>query len=238
MDRRRLSTWAVLGGFVVVFALGLLAGRAISGRTAEADAPDGHSRDEPSSALGAGSDHGREERSEVGFSRDRVGAVEAAASYATRIDGPAFLDEVRRERLLDEFASEAARDELSAGLARAAEVIVARLELTSEVIGDEGFVWWSVPVGWQLVRYSPDEAVVAIWGTGVVVADDRQLDQPGWATVEVTLHWERDTWRLAGLRNEAGPTPPLGGAPRAGQVGRQIAAFEPFAHRPMRPVGR
>lgn len=164
--------------------------------------------------------------------------MEAAASYAARIDGPAFLDETERERLLDEFASEVSRDELSAGLAQAAEVVISRLALTAEVTDDDGFVWWSVPVGWQLVSYSPDEAVVAIWGTGVVVAEDRQLDQPGWATVEVTLRWERDTWRLAGLRHQPGPTPPLAGAPGAGSVGRQIAAFEPFAHRPIRPVGR
>lgn len=238
MDRQRLRTLAVLGAFVFVFALGLLGGRATGGSTAEPDAGDELSQADPEPAHLTGSGDAHEKRSEVGFVRDRAGAVEAAASYVTRIDGPAFLDEFERERLLHEFASEAFRDSLSAGLAQAADEVISRLALTSEVTDDEGFVWWSVPVGWQLVRYSPDEAVVAIWGTGVVVVEARQLDQPGWATVEVTLRWERDTWRLAGLRHQPGPTPPLAGAAGAGSVGRQIAAFEPFAHRPIRPVDR
>lgn len=109
-----------------------------------------------------------------------------------------------------------------------AEILASQLGLTADVADEPGFVWRSVPAGWQVRQYRGGDATVALWGTGVVVSEGRQLDQPGWFTTEFQLRWERDDWRVVAMETVRGPHPPSAGTAAVSHIGRRIAEFEPF----------
>ena len=164
--------------------------------------------------------------------RTEAGAVATAAYYATVFDSEAFVDPGRRADLIERFAADHARDELAASFGDVAELVRDRLGLTEDVVSAPGFVWRWVPAGWEIREYAEGEALIAIWGVGIFAAQGRQLDQPGWQTVEVGLRWERDAWRLASVGSEPGPNPPPAGSVEAAAIGREIARFGSFEHHP------
>lgn len=238
-SRRR---WLVAGGAAVaLFGTGMVVGRGLG-----PDVPDDVPAfaGEPSSIADrvgssasptAGPDAVSPEDPPGGFPRTPDGAVVAATAYGLALGGPGLLDPSRRQALLGVFAASYAREELEAVLGGVAELITSRLALAPESLADPRFVWRVVPAGWQLRDYSDQRAVVAIWATGVVVADGRPLVQPGWRTTEVELVWERDGWRLVGFRTQPGPQPPLIGDPAGSAAGLVINEFRPYRHLPAQP---
>jgi hypothetical protein len=223
---RRGTAFSLLAA-VALLSLGGAIGRATS---------PGHTGSETQQRAIVPSDDGRFSRgdpgSEVPYPRTRRGAVAAATAFAVALDGPEVLDEVQRTRTIQAIAAPDAREELASDFADLAELMESRLALDAEVAGSPGFVWRAVPAGWQVRDYSADEAVVAIWGTGVLVMEGRQLEQPGWQTAEVTLRWEDASWRLVSIRSEDGPTPPPAGSEAASLIGEEMNDFEPFEHLP------
>ena len=73
-----------------------------------------------------------------------------------------------------------------------------------------------------------DRATVAIWATGVVLADGRPLAMPEWRTTEVELVWERDDWRLIAFATTPGPAPSLAGDASTAGIATRINAFIPY----------
>ena len=215
---------------VTVFASGLAVGRGMEA-TAPREAAEVSSVDTEFSAdrgrrAGTTDDHQSDERS-------RDTAVQAAAALVVAFDGPGLLDSDLRAELLQRHAVSTSRATLERTLGEVADRITGRLGLDAARMREPGFVWRLVPAGWQVRSFDPDEAVVAVWATGVVVAGGLPLAPPGWHTTEVVLRWERDAWRLAGFRSEAGPAPPtVGGTVGAGSQARLIRAFRPFRHLP------
>lgn len=165
--------------------------------------------------------------------RTRDGAVVAATAYAVAMDGPGILDSEQRRELLDQIAATEARDRLDAVLGRVGSVLTGQLGLTPSVLADDTFVWRAVPAGWQVHAYAADHAQVAVWGTGIAMANGRPLAQPAWRTTIVDLTWERGDWRVVSVRSEPGPQPPIAGNESTGeQVAPEINRFEPFAYAP------
>lgn len=161
--------------------------------------------------------------------RSRDGAIRAAARLTVAFDGAGLFDDRRRDQLLDRHAASSARARLGVTLGEAARLIVDELDLAAESLHEPGFVWRSVPAGARVETFTPDRAVVSMWGTGVVVAPGVSLVQPGWRTTRVELVWEGDAWRLVAFRSEPGPQPPVvGGTPDAALVARLINEFEPL----------
>lgn len=166
-------------------------------------------------------------------SRTPSGAVVAATSYATSLDGPDLLDPARRRQLIRRTAAVHAQEDLTVRLGNVAAMLSQRLGLTPDVIGEESFVWRPMPAGWRVVRYEGVDATVAIWGTGVAMVDGRLLAPIAWRTTLVDVTWEQGRWRLAGFRSEAGPEPPrLGGADPSRDVASEIRRFSPFVLEP------
>lgn len=156
-------------------------------------------------------------------------AVQAASAFTVAFDGPGLLHPRRREALLDAYGADGSRRELGQTLGEVARLITDQLHLAPQDLDDPGFVWRSVPAGAKVESLTRDRAVVAIWGTGVVVARGLPLVQPGWRTTRVELVWEREAWRLAGFRSEPGPEPPLvGGTPDAAVQARLINQYRPL----------
>lgn len=225
MDLRLRST-VLIAAAAVTFLAGLAAGRVVSsspspesGDVAIPELPDASisTQAEPPASTTRK------------FPRSREGAVEAATSYGLRLDGPVLLDESSRSALLGDIASDGSRADLESTLARGANLIVTNLGLTEDRIDDPGFVWRVVPGGWEMRAYDGTRATVAIWATGVVLADGQPLAMPGWRTTEVELVWERDDWRLLGFTSRPGPAPSLAGYGSGHSVAPQIKAFTPYS---------
>lgn len=212
-------TSLAIGAAVAVFLVGLIVGRMLTDGAAPEAAitgpgPAAHLPDAPAPQQPRGR-----------FPRTRTGAVEAATAYGIAIDGPGLLDADARRTLLDEIATDDARGDLASTLAEGAEFIASNLGLTSDRIDDPGFVWRVVPGGWQVRSYDGARATVAIWATGLAVAEGRPLADPGWRTTEIDLAWERDDWRLVAFRSEPGPAPSLAADAADPTVGARINAF-------------
>jgi len=156
-------------------------------------------------------------------------AVRAAVLLATAFDGVGLLDEGHRRELLDAYAATDHRKELDRTLGDIARLIRDELDVDGGDLGGLESVWRSVPAGARVESLTAERAVVAVWGTGVVVVRGLAIVQPGWRTTHVEMVWERDAWRLVGFRSEAGPEPPaVGGTPDAALQARLINEFVPL----------
>ena len=119
--------------------------------------------------------------------------------------------------------------ELRRTLGDVARLIRDELKVADTDLASADFVWRSVPAGVRVESFTATRSVVAVWGTGVVIARGVPLVQPGWRTTRVEMVWEDDAWRLVAFRSEAGPEPPaVGGSPDAGLQARLINAFDPL----------
>lgn len=223
-SQRRLI--AVLAG-VTLFAAGLALGRTMSRPSARPGVDDNLDRTPTAGELRTDDDL----TAIRAHAHTRLGAVDKAAAMVAAFDGPDVLDADSRSVLLDRHAAQSSRADLDTTLVTVADLFVTNLGLTAEARDDPGFVWRAVPAGWQVREYAQARAVVAVWSTGVLIAEGLPLVQPGWRTTAVELVWERDDWRLVSFLSEPGPEPPqVGGAAGASSQARLINAFEPFAH--------
>ena len=144
---------------------------------------------------------------DVGFARTRDGAVSAAATYIGSLDGRALVDPAIVRRRLTEVTSSEAREELVRAYAAAAEQ--ARTQLGVGTPPEPVVILRAAPVGYRVDRFTPRAATVAIWRVGIVGSGATAEPQQSWRTETVSLVWERKTWKVAALRSEPGPTPPL-----------------------------
>jgi hypothetical protein len=161
--------------------------------------------------------------------RDEAGAVRAAVLLTTTFDGVGLLDDRQREELLASHAASDHKDELSRALSDVARLIRHELDVEVTDLDSPEFVWRSVPAGVRTESYTATRSVIAVWGTGVVIARGLPLVQPGWRTTRVEMAWEDDAWRLVAFRSEMGPEPPtVGGTPDAGLQARLINGFDPL----------
>lgn len=235
VSRRQLLSAVAAGGLLMV---GAVVGLAIAPDRREATEKNHASASADMSADEATPPHPDQPGVEGRYPRTPNGAVTAATAYVTVLDGPSLVDPQTRAGMLALVAASDARPELEDRFDHLSQLLATRLDLRPDVVTDPGFVWRTVPAGWQLRHYSGSEAVVAIWGTGVLVLEGRQLDQPEWQTTEVTLRWERDNWRLVGFRTQDGPTPPSAGSEAVAVVGRRINEFRGFRYLPSEEEAR
>ena len=224
MDVRSRPT-ALIAVAAVTFLAGLAAGRTLT--SPPGPQPDGAAVSDAQYDASPSHDEAPDAPA-TGFPHTRDGAVEAATAYGLALDGPLLLDPSGRSALLQDIASDAARAELESTLARGADLIVTNLGLTDDRISEPGFVWRVVPGGWQVRSYDGTRATVAIWATGVVLADGRPLAMPEWRTTEVELVWERDDWRLIAFATTPGPAPSLAGDASTAGIATRINAFIPY----------
>lgn len=224
-----------VAAFVGAGVLVLIAGVALGRATSSPEAGPSQHADDPSRMGDATRRVIDEDKRPQGPSaiehlagRSAEGAVAAAVRYAVTLDGPVVFDEVERRALLEKVAAREAASALEERLRAAATLITTRLGIDADDLDAPGTVWRPVPAGWELRSFDGHRASVAIWGTGVLVLDGRQIDQPGWRTTTVDVVWERDAWRLLGIRSEGGPTPPSAGREGIAALGERINSFQPF----------
>jgi hypothetical protein len=84
-----------------------------------------------------------------------------------------------------------------------------------------------VPIGYRVDRFTRWRAVVSVWGMALFgTASYEPVSQ--WATSTVDLVWQRDTWRVAAMRNRRGPSPRWS----IEELAHSAASFDEYRHVP------
>lgn len=241
-----------MAGAVVVFTLGLAAGRATGpAETGTAPSLPSEAALHPPTAEteGATSPSVRQEPTfesrpsdpaggwPAAYPQTPEGAVAAATDYLLALDGPAFLDEQRRARLLEVIAARQAHDELAATFRRGAVVVAGQLDMPQVGTSEDRLVWRAIPAGWQVRAYNGRQATVAVWAVGILLTEEWRPPRPVWTTTEFRLVFEDGGWRLLGLDSHDGPIPAGVVGPDLGPLARAVNAFHRFRHWPA-PTGR
>lgn len=203
-DGRRFSAVAVLS-VVAALLLGLLVGRL----TAPDDGGGG-----PLPRPRGGEAQVGPTRSvdgvPVGYARTRAGAVAAATNFVAVLSSPAMLDSAQRDAAVRRMAT----DEFAPRLLE--QTAAANRQLASGPLGTglrqgDATVFQGAQLGYRVVAYSDDRAMVSIWSAAIIANTGAVAPQVGWQTNTFTLAWRDGDWRLDGYRGRSGPTP---GTPR------------------------
>jgi len=220
-------SWIALGfGAVLLFAIGMAVGRQGASREAAQPSTATVTVTEATPAARPA----KEADKPGGFARSRDGAVSAATAYVGSIDGRTLLDPTTLRQRLTAITSSDAR----AGLVRA---YVAAAEQAREQLGigtapGPVVILRASPVGYRVDRFAPTAVTVSIWRVGIVGSGATAEPQQSWRTETVSLVWENETWKVAALRSEPGPTPPLPSSAamsEAADLFASIPEFEEFA---------
>ena len=158
--------------------------------------------------------------------RTRAGAVRAAASSITAFDGDVLLEPVRLRAVVTRVASRASRPQLLVAFNEASAQT--RAQLGADTAPKPVIVLRSVPVGYRVERFSPDEATVSVWYVGIVGSGATVQPQQSWRTQVVELVWEVGAWKVSSFASSPGPTPPLSSGEVAQEPGDLFAAIPRF----------
>ena len=167
----------------------------------------------------------------VGYARTEAGAVSAASQFTVALGSELMLDPAAREAAIAAISVAEGTDDLEQ-LGELVGLFADRLNLTPDLLDEPGVVVRSLPTGWDVASYTPDEATVRVWNTGLFMAPGREAFMAPWNTTAYRLRWVDDDWRVAGMTTDDGPTPPIGQAPATGLAGREINEFEQYRYLP------
>jgi len=148
----------------------------------------------------------------VGYSRTRDGAAAALVNYSVVLSGMVFKPEAQRAAALRVMGTSGFAADAAARLRRA------RTAAASTPIGrglrhGARTVYRGAPIGYRVVRYSQDEAVIETWAFGVVANDAGLGPQMSFQTSTSTLRWTQGDWKLAASTSVTGPSPAVSGSP-------------------------
>ena len=221
-ERRRRRNWLAGGvGAVALVALGVAIGSRIVA-TPRAVAT--------TVTVTATTPAGRPPLHSPENSRTRAGAVAAASSYVSELDGPALLNSTRLRTIIGRIASSDARAGLVAAYEQATSQ--ARERLGVNTVPAPVVIVRAAPVGYRIDGFSSRAATIAIWRVGIVGSGATVEPQQSWRTETVALTWEAGRWKVASFSSSPGPTPPLSTASAPTSPGDLFAAvpqFEGFA---------
>lgn len=187
----------ILGALAL--ALGLLLGRLSAGDVSSSTAPP---PDSPGPTREGAGGVG------LGYAHTRTGAVAASAGFQQAFADPAILRRGELRRRVEAVATPA-----YASTMLAANEIGAQ-RLAQGVLGDgvrAGLptAYFKVPVFHKLLSYSPQRAVVRLWGFTVVGNASTAEPAAYFGTARMVLAWQSGDWRIAATGAAFGPTPRL-----------------------------
>jgi hypothetical protein len=161
--------------------------------------------------------------------RTRASAVQAAVRSITAFDGDVLLEPARLRAVVARIASRASHLQLLAAFSEASAQT--RAKLGADTVPTPVIVLRSVPIGYRVERFSPDEATISVWYVGIVGSGATVQPQQSWRTQLVELVWEAGSWKVSSFASAQGPTPPLsssGVTDGPGELFATIPSFEEF----------
>jgi hypothetical protein len=217
-ERRRRRNWLAGGvGAVALVALGVAIGsRIVSTPRAVATTV----------TVTATTPAGQPPLRPAADSRTRAGAVAAASSYVSELDGRALLNSTRLRTIIGRIASSDARAQLVAAYEQATSQ--ARERLGVNTVPAPVVIVRAAPVGYRIDGFSNGAATISIWRVGIVGSGATVEPQQSWRTETVALTWEGGRWKVASFSSSPGPTPPLSTAASPTSPGDLFAAVPQF----------
>ncbi len=134
------------------------------------------------------------------FPRSREGAAAAAASHSIALVKVAFADPTERQATYRQITTTRARQGLLELAASSQRVLGTNLGTGGSV------VLRAAPMGYRIVSFTPERAVVDVWSVGVSGGSNRP-PVASWESTLVTLVWQQRSWRLDNFQNGPGLTP-------------------------------
>ena len=201
-QRRRLSRGTAVLAVVLVVSVAAALVRATTddGSDSEAPSPGGVPVTAPVAQPPARTD-----------ARTEAGATTAAVEFLVAYGSPAMYDPSQRRQVLAAITSPAVQAQTQAQVDEAFTLAATSLGLDAGGSSLEGeLVARTIPIGTRIVDYSPDQAVISVWVTGllgVAGLGSRYPVQESWSTATVTLDWTPQGWRWASLDHTDGPAP-------------------------------
>jgi hypothetical protein len=149
----------------------------------------------------------RNAHAEAASPHSRAGAVATAARAITAFSGSVLLDPTRLREVVARIAASSSRPQLTEAFEEASAQT--RAKLGASTVPRPVIVLRAVPVGYRIERYSPEDAMVAVWYVGVVGSGATVQPQQSWRTQTVSLAWQHGGWKVASFASSTGPTPTL-----------------------------
>ncbi|MGW2680195.1 hypothetical protein [Streptomyces sp. NPDC001436] len=173
-----------------------------------------------------------------GFAHDDQGAQSAAANYTVALGSDGMLKKDVRHALMDAlYTPEAAAQRKPQQDAAYSPAFLATLGLDANGNAPQGstFVTRSVPVGTRVENYSPTNAKVAVWYTGLVGMSGAKSTNPvrtTWNTWTFELTWVGDDWKIVSESEQSGPAPVPGDVPAStsDDISKAVQEFGGFTY--------
>jgi hypothetical protein len=148
----------------------------------------------------------------VGYPRAEAGARAAAVNYRVAWGSTRLFNPDQRRQLIEATTDPATRTG-SQGQNDATWVDIDRnlgLSTEGQPASGQTLVCRLAPAGAMTVAYSPDQAVIAVWSSGlfgIVGSGSQRPLRDGWETATITLRWVNGDWKQTNSSIVQGPTP-------------------------------
>ena len=218
-------TLALAAGFAVVLAVGIV----IGSHLLSPGAPTRRVVTEPAAPrTSAAQEPGR--LAHAPAAQTPAGAAAAAARSITAFAADVLLEPAQLRALVARIASSSSRPRLLEACEEASART--RAKLGADTVPRPVIVLRAVPVGYRVVRYSPDAATIAVWYVGIVGSGATVQPQQSWRTQTVGLAWEHGAWKVDSFASTAGPTPALSASDSEppGELFAAIPSFREFGY--------
>jgi hypothetical protein len=152
----------------------------------------------------------------VGYARSRDGATAALLNYSVVLSRLLLDPPERRRAALEAMGIQAFVATTADQLDRARRA-ADQGPLGAGLRAGATTLYRGAPVGYRVVRYSDQEAVIETWAFGLVANTTGLGPQMTFQTATSTLRFEDGDWKLAASTSRPGPTPRVTGdvsAPR------------------------
>jgi hypothetical protein len=187
-----------------------------------------------SGGSGAGPGPSRAENGvPVGYAHTRQGAVAAATTFVTVVDGPMVFQPDRYHQAVGTLALPSARAEIESDAERMMDTMPGAGDVMASAQQGRAVVCRTVPLAYRLDAYDDRQARVSIWAESLLAADGAVAPRQSWATVTVTITWRDRDWKLADIGAYAGgsdgPVPAVTQAPaQSSTLPPQLRDFQEY----------
>ncbi|MEV6687385.1 hypothetical protein AB0N28_18920 [Streptomyces sp. NPDC051130] len=173
-----------------------------------------------------------------GFAHTEQGAQSAAANYAVALGSDGMLKRDLRHAIMDAlYTPEAAAARKGAQDSAYTPAFLTSLGLDADGNPPQGstFVTRAVPIGTRLESYSPTNAKVAVWYTGLLGMSGPKSTDPvrtTWKTWTFELSWAGEDWKIGADTQQDGPAPVPGDVPAStsDDISKAVKEFGGFTY--------
>ncbi|MGW7103396.1 hypothetical protein [Streptomyces sp. NPDC054838] len=173
-----------------------------------------------------------------GFAHTEQGAQSAAANYTVALGSDAMLKRDLRHAIMDTVYTPAAAAARKGTQDTAySPALLAGLGLDADGNPPQGstFVTRAVPIGTRVESYSPTNAKVAVWYTGLLGMSGPKSTDPvrtTWKTWTFELTWAGEDWKVNADTQQDGPAPVPGDVPAStsDDISKAVKEFGGFTY--------